>query len=477
MARRQVPPAQGIEVLLAGRIYPAAASPRSVQYRGARYVLAEDALEATEKSLRQMTKGVRDHAKKLLDKAVIQVKGKPEIASSGEGDQKDGFELKYDLAQGNFSGLKAELYVDYLVKGKNALGEPAGWWDSAVSLFSKKETVQEIGGTYNLHQMVFRFCKGNHASLPDRSPKIGQMLETIAFLQGAGDQTTVKASREEGKELPEGGAEANTMITKAMNALYENFKGRTFEGYHADKPYPSTPDKWDAALWHELTDTLLRVGTPGLSQGLVKGILDFVDLHHKEGDLTEIMKRLKTEANKPKTPTSLEGAGGVREVMKTKLATIINQGPYRINYTAWDRMAISGDAKGNVILKIAAPMKPYFTFEKSAGGPPVLVEASCWLCGRIFASKQGDEAAAAKLAWTGVVLGRGAALGVNPVETEHLQEESWLAELRMQLPEAVKVKGTETETKTTETGTGEAGSETTPKPATEAPKEPLTEKA
>lgn len=437
---RRTPSSRGIEVPLSGRILPSRSRhPQVVQYRGARYVLAQDAQEIAEKNVMDLTRGVRDHAEKLLKKVGIKFAAEAEIASSGENDANpDGFELKYNLQAGNFSGLSAELYIDYLVKGKNALGEPASWWESALSFIKSKEEVQNFGGTYNLNQMVFRFCKGNHASTPDKSPKIPQMLETIAFLQGAGELVEVKSSRDEGIKLPEDQQAASDQLIKAMNALKQHYQGKAIGG----KTYPNAKhDKWStSAQWEELFTDMAKTGAGGLTAQVADAFLTEIKQLEKDGSLADMVKNLEKLAKKPGSPKSMEGPGGVRGVLKTKLATVINQGPYRINYTAWDRMAISGDADGNMILKIAAPMKPYFTFEKSAGGVPTLFNASCMLCGKIFSSAPKDAVAASKLAWTGVVLGRGAALGINPVETEHMVEETWLADLKNQLPAAEKVE-------------------------------------
>jgi hypothetical protein len=459
MRRSPAPLAQGIEVPAGGRIVQASA--RTIQYHGARYVLAQDPLTAAEDNIKTLVRGVKGHAEKLFRKAGIKYKDKPSVASSGEGDQKNGIELVYNLQTGNFSGIEADLYIDYLVKSKNVMGEDANWWESAVSwmeerLRSKEERQIGTAGNYNLNQMVFRFCKGNHASTIDRSPKIGQMLETIAFLQGAGDLVVVKNARDEGKELPEGEKEASDQVIKTMNALKTKFQGKKIPGYNGNKAYPAAGDgKWaTAAFWSSLFLELVNNGA--MNQALAGQMTDAIQQLESEGNLANTVKNLERLSKRPPVPKSMEGPGGIREVVKTKLATIINQGPYRINYTAWDRMGIASDADGNTILKIAAPMKPYFTFEKSKGGPPKLLDASCRLCGKIFASKQGDEAAAAKLAWTGVVLGRGAALGINPIETEHQVEETWLSDLLTSLPKAEDIKPEEkkTEEKTTETEEG-----------------------
>lgn len=470
MRRRDVPLAQGIEVSLSGVILPTPI--RTVRYRGARYVLAQDAEEAATDSIKALARGVKGHAWKLMKKAGILPKSKdPELNSSGEGDNKDGFELKYDLQVGNFAGIESHLYIDYLVKSKNAAGEDASWWESSVSwvkksLKSKEEQKASGTGNYNLNQMVFRFCKGNHAGTTDKSPKVGQLLETIGFLQGAGDLVTVKNARDEGTELAEGEKEADDQVFKAMYQLKSHFEGKKFPGHNKDKNYPGkeATDWGKSDFWEGMLGELAAKGT--VAKPLVGQLIKAIKQMEADGALVDTIKRLEKLAKKPPAPKSMEGPGGIREVVKTKLATIINQGPYRINYTAWDKMAIFSDDAGNTILKIAAPMKPYFTFKKSKGGPPVLLEASCKLCGKIFASKQGDEAAAGKLAWTGVILGRGAALGVNPVETEHQVEETWLTNLKMELPKAEKLP--DEEAKKTE-APAEGGQELPKEAPAEAP--------
>jgi hypothetical protein len=441
MAKQSAPRAQGIEVQLSGTFPRVPRSVRSVHYHGARYVLADNR-EDVEAAAKLLAKGVKGHAEKLLRKAVIQVKGKPKLADSGEGDEKNGIELNFDLAMGNFAGLGARLFIDYLLKGLNAQGEPASWWEALVSKVQGDKPIESGGQQYDLHQMVFKFCKGNHASTPDRSPKIGQMLETIGFLQGAGDLVVVKPNREEGQELPKGGKEedaaAEEKVAKAAFALFKYFAGKEMGTGPTVKKFPAD-DKWnDVAVWQDLFTSAKLIPKP-LTQEMADGIVDFVK---KYGSRANFKKILTDMATKPKTPELMKGPGGIREVFKTKLATIINQGPYRINYMAWDQMDISGDQEGNTILKIKAPMKPYFTFKKSQGGPPVLVDASCLLCGRVFASKPGDEAAAGRLAWTGVILGRGAALGINPVETTSMDEAAWLEKLKNDLPKVEEQPGT-----------------------------------
>lgn len=434
MPKQSAPRAQGIEVQLSGTIPSAPRSVRSVQYHGARYVRSDARSDARD-AAKLLVKGVKGHAEKLFRKAGIQIKGKPELADSGEGEEKNGIELNFDLATGNFSGINARLFVDYLLNGLNAQGEPASWWEALVSKIQGDKPIESGGQQYNLHQMVFKFCKGNHASTPDRSPKIGQMLETIGFLQGAGDLVVVKPNREEGQEIPKGKedeAAAEEKVAKAAYALYNWFADKKM----GTKQFPPK-DKWnDVAVWQDLFTSAKLVPKP-LTQEMADGIVDFVKKYSSSANFDKI---LKTKATSAKAPELMKGPGGIREVFKTKLATIINKGPYRINYIAWDQMDIAGDPDGNTILKIKAPMKPYFTFKKSKGGPPVLVDASCLLCGRVFASKPGDEAAAGRLAWTGVILGRGAALGINPVESTSMDEAAWLTKLQDELPKVEEDK-------------------------------------
>jgi hypothetical protein len=381
MPKQSAPRAQGIEVQLSGMIPLVNRSMRSVHYRGARYILA-DAREDAEAAAKLAAKGVKGHAEKLFEKAGIQVKGKPELADSGEGEEKNGIELNFNLELGNFAGIGAHLYIDYLLKGLNAQGEPASWWEALVSKIQGDKPIESGGQQYNLHQMVFKFCKGNHASTPDRSPKIGQMLETIGFLQGAGDLVVVKPNREEGQDIPQGEEDetaAEAKVAKAAYALFKHFAGKEMGTGPKAKKFPAD-DKWNnVAVWQDLFASATLVPKT-ITQEMADGIVEFVK---KYGNNANFKKILTDKATQAKAPELMKGPGGIREVFKTKLATIINQGPYRINYRAWDQMEISGDQEGNTILKIKAPMKPYFTFKKFKGGPPVLVDASCLLCGRV----------------------------------------------------------------------------------------------